>query len=169
MHKDALVGDSEMEIDHHDPTLKGEARHRYENLFPAIAPCNSIKHENWPSIEEQRNGIRFLNPCKETDYDHQIFEDPGSHELVGTTPAAIYHIEMLGLNSDALIRRRKDRTAWLRINSAVNPDHLDKRAIALQGFNFTEANKAELSFCIDHLKRQIEIAIPPIKPPPVSA
>ena len=37
--------DSQMEIDHFDPTLEGAARNRYSNLMLATAHCNNFKRK----------------------------------------------------------------------------------------------------------------------------
>ena len=57
-----------------------------------------------------RLGMRLLNPCKEMDYGAIIFEDPDTHELVGSTPIARYHIDILDLNNPSLVLARKERS-----------------------------------------------------------
>lgn len=106
-----------MEIDHHNPTLKGTELHQYENLFPATRHCNGSKRGIWPSKDAQDKGVRFLNPCEEEDYGSQIFEDPDSHVLIGTTPSAIYHIEILHLNAPFLVQERMDRARLSKLIS----------------------------------------------------
>lgn len=103
-----------LEVDHFDPTLKGRKRHKYKNLFRALRFCNRRKADSWPTREEQSQGIRFLNPCEEWDYDlqdeleeGQIFMDPDTCEVWSLTPAARYHIEMLGLNEDFILEERR--------------------------------------------------------------
>jgi hypothetical protein len=99
-----------MEVDHFDPTLKHPRRNRHENLIAASRHCNGAKSENWPSKELQKQGVRFLNPYIESDYGVHIFENLETGELIGATPAGRWHIEMLDLNADHLIRKRLDRT-----------------------------------------------------------
>jgi len=99
-----------MEIDHFDPTLKGRIRHRYSNLFLASRYCNNKKHGNWPSPEAQSKGVRFLNCCREQDYGEHIFEDPGTHQVVGVTPAGKYHVRILDLNAPHLVDERAERS-----------------------------------------------------------
>ena len=77
-----------LEVDHFDPRLKKALIQDYENLFPASRHCNGKKGSHWPTKTESANGCRFLNPCKEIDYGKQIFENPTTHELIGTTKAA---------------------------------------------------------------------------------
>lgn len=67
------------------------------------------KLDIWPSKGELAAGLRFLNPCTETDYGVEIFEDPKTQELVGISPAAIYHIEVLDLNHPTLVKHRLER------------------------------------------------------------
>jgi hypothetical protein len=95
-----------MEIDHFNPMLTGEARHSYRNLMWSTRLCNNAKRKYWPSSAERKRGIRFLNPCAEWDYGECIFENPVTHELIGKTPAARYHIEMLRLNNESFVWER---------------------------------------------------------------
>jgi len=67
------------------------------------------KCDHWPTKTEASDGCRFLNPCEEMDYGEQIFEDPDTHRLVGTTPAAIWHIRICALNADPLVNEREKR------------------------------------------------------------
>jgi hypothetical protein len=98
-----------LEVDHFDPRLKNAYIQDYENLFPASRHCNGKKWNHWPNRAELANGCRFLNPCKEIDYGEQIFEARATHELVGTNPAARWHIRICGLNSQHLIAERAKR------------------------------------------------------------
>lgn len=71
----------------------------------------------WPSGELRKLGARFLNPTKEQDYGVHIFEDPGTHELVGTTPAGKYHIRCCDLNAPHLVQERHDRAQLTKLLS----------------------------------------------------
>ncbi len=149
------VGMKIMEVDHFNPTLKNAARHRYENLLPATRHCNGSKGQAWPSKEARKQRVRFLNPCVEADYGVQIFEDPNTHELVGTSPAARFHIRVLALNAPFLVNERKER-AQLR-------NLLAPTVVTIT--NETTANailSENLAMMDDHLARMI----PPIDPPP---
>ncbi len=109
-----------LEVDHFDPRLKKELIQDYNNLFPASRHCNGKKSDIWPNKEELAAGCRFLNPCEELDYGEQIFEDPETHRLVGTTPAAIWHIRVCGLNADNLVHERKRRAEhWAEIKGTA--------------------------------------------------
>lgn len=149
------IGTSQMHIDHHDPRKKRKSP--YTNLFPAYSICNGAKGNEWPSDELQKKGVRFLNPCDEADYDHQIFEDPETHDLIGTTPAADYHITMLDLNNPALVRQRMERSLFAKILSmpavcrGASPQHDAVAAAILRKFLDIQATK-----------------IPQILPPPVA-
>lgn len=98
-----------LEVDHFDPRQKKDLIQDYNNLFPASRHCNGKKSNTWPSREELAAGCRLLNPCKEMDYGEQIFENPETHELVGKTAAARWHIRVCGLNADHLIQERRRR------------------------------------------------------------
>ena len=101
---------TEMHIDHFDPRKKTDKIQVYANLFLSDAHCNSAKRDMWPTDEEIAQGYRFLNCCDEVDYGCVIFEDPKTHELVGTTPAATYHIEAIDLNDPGLVDARRFRS-----------------------------------------------------------
>ncbi|MGH8019854.1 MAG: hypothetical protein ACREIA_16565 [Opitutaceae bacterium] len=149
------IGDSAMNVDHFDPSKKRVCF--YENLYPACSLCNNAKGDAWPSPEDQELGARFLDPCRESDYGYQIFENPETHELVGTTTAARYHIDMLDLNNEALVAQRRERTAWISVvNSPVielrsSPEH-DTECLRL------------LQVAREHAERKI----PSIPPPPAA-
>jgi len=103
------VGLKLMEVDHFNPNLRGPARNNYSNLFPATRHCNGAKQDTWPTAQLAKLGVRFLNPSKEQDYGVHIFEDPTSHQLVGTTPAGKYHIRCCDLNAPHLVLERAER------------------------------------------------------------
>jgi len=102
-----------LEVEHFDPRLKKKLFQDYGNLLLASRHCNGAKREVWPKRRDQDAGLRFLNPCVEADYGVQIFEDPDTHEIYGTTPAARWHIRMLDLNAKHLIFERMERTRRL--------------------------------------------------------
>jgi hypothetical protein len=108
-HVDMLGGVEHLEVDHFDPARKNDYIQQYDNLFPAKRACNNKKRASWPTPEEQNAGIRFLNCCKERDYDVHIFEDPDTHEVWGCTPEGRYHVRNLGLNSRNLVEARAER------------------------------------------------------------
>lgn len=101
-----------MEIDHFDPTLKSAFRHAYKNLMPAIRHCNGKKSNRWIQVNSP---VRLLNPCVDDDYGAQIFENPATHWLVGTTPNAKYHISVCDLNAPFLVAERKIRSDLKRL------------------------------------------------------
>jgi hypothetical protein len=98
-----------MHVDHFNPNLKTDYHQPYDNLMPSLPACNQTKGYTWPTKADQECGIHLIDPTQEKDYGHQIFEDPESHKLVGTTPAGKYHIRVLGLNSPFLIDKRRIR------------------------------------------------------------
>jgi hypothetical protein len=98
-----------MDVDHHNPTLSDATKNNYNNLFLTTRHCNGKKSNNWPSTEQQKLGIRFLNPCEEIDYGVHIFEDPDTFEVWGETPPGRYHIRILDLNAPHLVKERRIR------------------------------------------------------------
>lgn len=108
-HLSRLGGPGGIDIDHHNPHLPKDKRNQYKNLILASRHCNGKKGDRWPTPEQRKLGLRFLNPCEEMDYGVHIFEDPETFELWGATPAGIYHIRYLDLNADHLVRERRRR------------------------------------------------------------
>lgn len=141
---------TEMQVDHFDPTQKSARLQVYSNLFLADAHCNGAKSDTWPTDEERRMGIRFLDCCNEQDYGASIFEDPKTHELIGTTPAAIYHIETIDLNDPGLIEERRVRYELFAELELLEGERLDDKM------------KEILRVLRDELKN----CIPRIDPPP---
>ena len=140
-----------LEVDHFDPRQKKDLFQRFDNLFPASRHCNGKKSNHWPTKTEAAAGCRFLNPCEELDYGEQIFEDPDTHRLVGTTPAAIWHIRMCGLNADHLVNERARRTKY--VDQLKNKPMRVKRSIN------------EVGELISSFRREVETMIPEIAPP----
>lgn len=144
-----------LEVDHFDPRKKKDLIQDYNNLFPASRHCNGKKSDHWPNHAEKVAGCRFLNPCEETDYGEQIFEDVVSHRLVGTTPAAKWHIRMCALNAHHLVAERKKRAEYWRL--------LNERCVQL-----SEASEEVLDL-IRSLRKETCTMIPAILPPPECA
>ena len=138
------------EVDHFNPKLKNSLRHRYSNLMLAFRSCNNKKSNHWPTSQMQREGVRFLNPTKERDYGAQIFEDPQTGKLIPTSPAAFYHIEMLGLNAATFVRERVDRRALAKL--FPTPDQL----------HFGGSSPAEMLKSLTVIRDLIQNMIPPI-------
>jgi hypothetical protein len=104
-----------MDIDHHNPTLSHPKKNDYKNLFLATRHCNGKKGDEWPSKKLRDAGVRFLNPCTEADYGVHLFEDPDTFEIWGASAAGRYHVRMLDLNADHLIRERRRRHELLAL------------------------------------------------------
>jgi hypothetical protein len=155
-------GTTAMEIDHHNPFRTD--KNAYENLFLATKHCNGHKLQNWPSEEQKQKGIRFLNPCIEDDYGHQIFEDPETFELWGCTPAARYHIRKLYLNAPHLIDERRTRFAARKLWNQSG-------IVSLEGLPGLD-DRAAIG-ALSALKAEVDRMIPDItqaaKPPPPAA
>lgn len=146
-----LAADSDMDVDHFDPRLKQNKVQLYSNLFLADKRCNDRKSDHWPSSDAQAEGARFLNCCNEMDYGECIFEDPETHELIGTTPAAKYHIRMIDLNAPELVEARSDRSGYLSLMPRI------------EGMSKADANVERAMALIEPYIKQF---IPAIPPPP---
>jgi hypothetical protein len=143
-----------LEVDHFDPRKKKNLFQDYCNLFPASRHCNGKKSDAWPTKAELAAGCRFLNPCEELDYGGQIFEDSTTHKLIGTTPAAKWHIRICALNADHLIEERRRRAShWRTIRN---------RAIRLKK-NIPHQSVKEL---INNFTEEVKLMILEIPPPP---
>lgn len=140
-----------MEVDHHDASLPKHIRNNYENLFLATKHCNGHKLDH-PTKDEKAFGLRFLNPCKEDDYGEQIFEDPETFKLWGTTPNAKFHIRYLDLNAPHLIRERESRHTFMKI--------VDANFIRFTGNNGLDESTALKG--IQKFKEEVAQMIPPI-------
>ncbi len=99
------------EVDHFNPHKKKNPIQEYENLFPSSRHCNGKKSSTWPTKKMKKLGIRFLDCTREMDYGECIFENPHTHALIGTTPAAKWHIRQLDLNAYHLVKQRRQRAA----------------------------------------------------------
>ena len=152
------VGLKLMEVDHFNPNLRGPARNDYSNLFPATRHCNGSKQDTWPDVHFTKLGARFLNPTKEHDYGVHIFEDPASHELVGTTPAGKYHIRCCDLNAPHLVLERAERARLRRILN----DYPVTSKLPLQIYN-----QGQLLDASSVLRAILQNMIPQIPPPPI--
>src|SRR5260370_9241981 len=111
MQHESRPGLRSMEVDHFNPFLRGNRRHRYTNLFFSTRHCNNAKRRHWPTASQLSKDIRYLNCCEELDYGVHIFEDPETNRLVGATPAGRYHIRMCDLNAPHFVRERSERPA----------------------------------------------------------
>lgn len=143
-HMDHAGGLKCMEVDHFDPRQKHDIIQDYENLLLASRHCNGNKGTFWPSEEQQKNGIRLINPCLEQDYGLHIFEDPDTSELVGATPTGDFHVSKLDLNANHLVRERRRRARILRAIANVKklasehgrstPQELDEQVTELMEY-----------------------------------
>jgi hypothetical protein len=137
-----------MEVDHYDPTIKNKKRNAYKNLYPAVSQCNNYKRARWPAKKQLEQRLRFLDPCKETDYDNHIFEHQPTGVLLPVSPEAVYHVENCNLNSAWLSQKRRMRTA--------NRD-------AVVAFEELQARGFDVASELAQLKSLFKEDIPPIK------
>jgi hypothetical protein len=110
MQHSSTLGVTTMEVDHFNPRLSGQLRHRYANLYLASRHCNNSKRQHWPTAAQIKEGLRFLDCCREWDYGEHIFEEPVTHRVYGVTPAGKYHVRMCDLNAPHLIGERRTRS-----------------------------------------------------------
>jgi len=138
-HMTRAGGKGGMDVDHHNPLLKPPHRNNYTNLLLSTRHCNGKKGKRWPTPEQKKLGLRFLNPCEEQDYGTHIFEDPTTFELWGETPAGCYHTRYLDLNAVHLMRERRRRHELRVLKKTpclVTPKKLDGEVRAgLAAFN----------------------------------
>ena len=104
------LGRKSMEVDHFNPTLRHPFRNRHGNLIAASRHCNGAKGEFWPNAEDRKDVLYLINPYEEQDYGKHIGEDRKTGRLVGRTHTGKWHIEILDLNADHLVQKRRDRT-----------------------------------------------------------
>lgn len=77
------------------------------------------------------------------------FEDPKTHELVGTTPAAIYHIDTIDLNDPGLVNERR-----YRYELFAKLDYLAEGELT-----------PDMKQVVDSLRDELKRCIPRIPPP----
>ena len=123
---------------------------------PFYVRCNHHKHDWWPSPQEQKADVRFLNCCHEIDYGEQLFEDEKG-AIIPRGPAATYHQRMLKLNRPDLVRLRIARR---RLNDEIESEFCQIET------EFDEQSKKLLLMRIDYLKLLLDDLIPEIPPPP---
>lgn len=148
LHEDLAGGQSAIDVDHFDPTLKNRYLQPYDNLFPACRHCNGKKQNAWPSEELRKKGVRFLDCTKEHDYGDHILEDPETHRVFGITPAGRYHVRVLDLNADVLVKQRKLRADFQTLTTSTP-------------VRFTKPF-AQMAGIIQMGKELIKLMIPPI-------
>ncbi len=146
-------GESQMEVDHFNPHLRGNRRHSYPNLYLAVAHCNNKKSDCWPTVAERRAGIRFLDPCRERDYGKHIFENPETHQLEATTPAGQYHIDTCDLNNPTFVDERSRRAAI-------------RKCAKLVAFHPIDGDWDKIAVALKSVNEMIDTLIPDIDPPP---
>jgi hypothetical protein len=150
-----------MQVDHFDPREKRKKTQRYSNLHLATAHCNRAKSDSWPNGEARRAQCRFLDCCREQDYGVHIFEDPNTHELVGATPAGVYHIEKCDLNAPHFVEERRKRSRYAAL--------LMETAASWSGAGAPWADgdgQSKFLRLVSALRSEIQIMIPSIAPPP---
>jgi hypothetical protein len=137
-----------LEVDHFDPRKKKDLIQDYDNLFPASRHCNGKKADHWPTRAEAAARFRFLNPCEEIDYGEQILEEPLSHCVIGTNPAAQWHIRMCGLNAEHLVAERAKRANYWQ--------QLKSKPVRVKG------SLHEVAEFIESFRKEVELMIPEI-------
>jgi len=93
-----------------------------------------------------------LNPCEEVDYGEQIFEDPDAHLLVGTNPAAVWHIRVCGLNAEPLVYERRRRAKHLAT--------LNRTAVRIKG------DTNDVAELVKSFRAEVALMIPEIAAAP---
>jgi hypothetical protein len=159
IHEDVAGGVGAMNIDHFDPRKKSNFLHRYDNLFWSSRECNGRKHQHWPTKEENRRGIRFLDCTRERDYGVHIFEDPITHEVWGATPAGVYHVRIMNLNASVFVRHRKLRAIMAEALTGTIVQ-LQTKGLSAKSF---QASLAPFLLLMNPMRQLFELSIPPIE------
>ena len=120
-----------------NPRLSARIRNRYVNLCLASRHCNNSKRRHWPTRPQIKDGLRFLDCCREWDYGEHIFEDAVTHRVYGVTPAGRYHVRMCDLNAPHLISERKTRSR-LRLVLTSSPAIIRDLDKGLELFNLVQ-------------------------------
>jgi len=99
-------GEENFELDHfrpkrHFPTQSND----FYNLYWSCHPCNGIKWDQWPSEELLRQGVNFVDLCRDDFNVHFVVSAEGEFE--GLTQSAKYTIDVLLLNRSHLVEIRK--------------------------------------------------------------
>ncbi len=78
MPDDRLGGEDGMTVDHFRPESRyHDLRLAWANLYYACSVCNSQYKRDYPTLEEERAGKRFVDPCEEDYDDHfRLVPDP---------------------------------------------------------------------------------------------
>ena len=105
-------------IDHHHPVHGPSGKPllecEYTNLYWVCRACNEYKADQWPTESEQRQGLRFLDPCLATD-DHDLhWQTLPDGSLLPLTPIGSFTIGILRLDRDALKHWRSQMFALQR-------------------------------------------------------
>lgn len=113
IHEQFFLEEGGGEIDHHRP-LNPPAevqqdfkrlKNVYSNLYWTCGKCNSEKGNTWPTEEQYRANVRFLDPCLEDHQEHWDVQDDGT--LAATTRTGQYTIRHIRLNRRFLVTMRR--------------------------------------------------------------
>lgn len=126
-----LGGSQSFHIDHYRPQNQfPEFVYSYENLIYACRNCNQYKGSYWPTFLHSIIGKIIFNPRPIGNIKNHI--DTTAAKWIGKTDSGRWSIQKLRLDSEILIKRRKDRA---KIESAIkrleeinqqNKQHLNK-------------------------------------------
>lgn len=109
IHEADYQSPEDFEVDHFEPKSVNPARTKeYANLYCTCRLCNkrSRKGNNWPSPQEVKRGMRFVDPCAEDWEDHVEFREDG--RVRPLTKAGGYSVRIIDLDREYLrIHRMK--------------------------------------------------------------
>lgn len=97
----------ELSVDHFQPKSDG-GDESDDNLVYACFRCNFYKSQFSPTAVDRAAGRRLLHPLLE-DFSQHIVEDPQTGVLVPKSETGRFHINILHLNREALVRLRLRR------------------------------------------------------------
>jgi len=112
-------GSNNFSVEHLKPKSKfRELELDYSNLFYACMDCNRNKWEDWPSENEIKEGIKYLNPCVD-DYDVHFRLNNEVFLLEACSKSAEYMINHIRLNRDSLKDLREERYLNVILNKEI--------------------------------------------------
>lgn len=104
------------EIDHFRPRhLFPDLLTTYSNLYRSCRKCNGVKGGTWPSADQTKHGLRFLDPCADDQTDHWQVHADGT--LTAFTLPGRYTIRHIRLDRPTL---RQFRALIFRLQVRVS-------------------------------------------------
>lgn len=135
-------------------------KNHYPNLLWACAACNRAKGEVWPVPQEEKLGMRFVDPCAEPLGAHLEFDGDTVKPL---TPAGRYVIDEINLNSAQHIERRRLRRDRLKQFAMIEAacEAIRQKAAGAANQNEIDIELGKLRAELQAIQAQFERSAPP--------